>query len=75
MSGFLRTTMRSTGSILEPPYHIFLEDLLLIVKDIDIKSSVDDSTSFIVEDKTENLITSLEEVSNTLLEWIKNSRK
>lgn len=48
-----------------------MEDLLLIVKDIDIKSSVDDSTSFIVEDKTENLITSLEEVSNTLPEWIK----
>ena len=63
------------GSILEPfLFNIFLADLFLIVKDIDIAGHWDDSMPFIVEDNIENLIASLEETSNDLLDWFKDNR-
>ena len=59
-------------SILGPvPCYIFLADLFLVVKDIDIASYADDSTSFIVEDDIENLIASLKELSESLFDWFK----
>ena len=63
------------GSILGPLlFNIFLADLFFIVKDIDIASYADDTTHFIVEDNTENLIASLEEASNNPFVWFKNNR-
>ena len=55
-------------------FDIFLADLFLTVKDIDIATYPDDSTLFIVEDHTDNSIVSLEEVSNALFGWFKNNR-
>ena len=56
------------GSILGPLLsNIFLADLFVIVKDVDIASYADDSTPFTVEDNIENLV-SLEEASDAILE-------
>lgn len=54
-------------------FNIFLADLFLTVKNIDIASYADDSTPIIVENNTGNLIASLEEASNALLDWFKNN--
>ena len=55
------------GSILGPLlFNIFLADLFFILKDIDIASYADDNTPFIVENNIENVITSLEQVSEDL---------
>ena len=45
-----------------------------MVKDIDIASYADDSTSFIVENNIDNVIASLEQVSDALFNWFKNNR-
>ena len=45
-----------------------------MVKDIDIPSYADDSTPFIVENNIDNVISSLEQVSDTLFNWFKNNR-
>ena len=45
-----------------------------VLKDIDIASYADDSTSFIVENNIDNVIASLEQVSDALFNWFKNNR-
>ena len=53
--------------------NIFLVELVFVVKDIDIASYVDVSMPFIVENKIDNVIASLEQVSDALLNWFKNN--
>ena len=54
-------------SILVPLlFNIFLVDLFFVVKDIDIANYADDSTTFIVENNIDNVIESLEQVSDAL---------
>ena len=55
-------------------FNIFLADLFFVVKDIDIASYADDSTPFIVENNIDNIIASLEQVSDALFNWFKNNR-
>ena len=63
------------GSIIGPLlFNIFLADLFFIIKDIDIASYRDDTTPFIVENNIENVIASLEQVSEDLFNWFKNNR-
>ena len=63
------------GSILGPLlFDIFLADLFLIIKDIDIARYADDTTPFIVKYNIENFIASLEQVSEDLFNWFKNNR-
>ena len=45
-----------------------------MLKDIDIASYADDSTPFIVENNIDNVIASLEQVSDALFNWFKNNR-
>ena len=42
-----------------------------MLKDIDIASYADDSTLFIVENNIDNVIASLEQVSDALFNWFK----
>ena len=46
----------------------------LVVKDIDIASYADDSMPLIMENNIDNVIGSLEQVSNALFNWLKNNR-
>ena len=63
------------GSILGPLlFNIFLADLFFVLKDIDIASYADDSTPFMVENNIGNVIASLEQVSDALLNLFKNNR-
>ena len=48
-------------------------DLFFVVKDIDIANYADDSTPFIVENNIDNVIASLEQVSDALFNWFKNN--
>ena len=43
------------------------------VKDIDIASYADDSTSFVGENNIDNMIACLEQVSDALFNWFKNN--
>ena len=45
-----------------------------MLKDIDIASYADDSTPFTVENDIDNVIASLEQVSDALFNWFKNNR-
>ena len=45
-----------------------------MLKDIDIASYADDNTPFIVENNIDNVIASLEQVSDALFNWLKNNR-
>ena len=59
------------GLILGPLlFNIFL---FLIVNDIDIASYADDNTPYMIADNADDLITSLEQASNSLFEWYKNN--
>ena len=51
---------------------MFLADLFFTVNDIDIASYVDDNTPYMIADNVGGLITSLEQASNGLFEWLKN---
>ena len=51
-----------------------MADLVFGVKDIDIASYVDDSTPPIVENNIDNVIVSLEQLSDALFNWFKNNR-
>ena len=63
------------GSIIGPLlFNNFLADLFFIIKDIDIAGYGDDTTPFIVENNIENVIASLEQVSEDLFNWFKNNR-
>ena len=42
-----------------------------MVKDVDIASYADESTSFIVENNIDNVIAPLEQVSDALFNWFK----
>ena len=46
-----------------------------MVEDIDITSYVDDSTPFTMENNIDNVIASLEKVSDALFNWFKNVDK
>ena len=62
------------GSLLRPLlFNIVLADLLFTVNDIDIASYADDNTPNMIADNVDDLITSLEQASNGLLEWFKNN--
>ena len=50
-----------------------MADLFFVVKDTDIASYADDSTLFIKENKIDNVIASLEKVSDALLNWFKKN--
>ena len=66
---------RSTRVILGPLiFNIFLVDLFFVLKDIDIASYADYSTPFTVENDIDNVIASLEQVSDALFNWFKNNR-
>ena len=55
------------GSILGPLlYNVFLANLFLVVKEVDIASYADDTTTFIVENNIDNVIALLEQVSDAL---------
>ena len=45
-----------------------------MLKDIDVASYADDNTPFIVENNIDNVIASLEQVSDVLFNWFKNNR-
>ena len=63
------------GPILGPLlFNIFLADLFFVVKDIDIAIYADDNTPFTVENNIDNVIASLEQVSDVLFNWFKNNR-
>ena len=63
------------GSILGPfIFNIFLADLFFVVKDIDIACYADDSTPFIIENNIDNVIASLEQVSDALFNWFNSNR-
>ena len=62
------------GLILGPLlFNIFFVNLFFVAKDIDIASYADDSTPFIVE-KNIDVIASLEQASEALFNWLKNSQ-
>ena len=44
-----------------------------MLKDIDVASYADDNTPFIVENNIDNVIASLEQVSDALFNWFKNN--
>ena len=63
------------GSILGPLlFNIFLANLFFVVKDLDVASYADDSAPFIAENNIDNVIASLEQVSDVLFNWFKNNR-
>ena len=60
-------------SILGPLlFNIFLADLFLVLKDVDIANFVDDNTPFTSANNIDELIDSLEKASSSLFKWFKN---
>ena len=45
-----------------------------MLKNIDIASYADDSAPFIVKNNIDNVVVSLEQVSDALFNWFKNNR-
>ena len=50
-----------------------MADLFYVLKDIDIASYAGDSMPFIVENNIDDVIASLEQVSDALFNWFKNN--
>ena len=62
------------GSILGPLlFNIFLSDLFLVLKDVDIANFTDDNTPFTSANNIDDLIDSLEKVSSILFKWFKDN--
>ena len=62
------------GLILGPLiFNIFLADLFLVLKDVDIASFADDDTSFTSANNIDDLIDSLEKASSSLFKWFKDN--
>ena len=62
------------GSILGPLlFNIFLADVFLILKDMDIANFADDNTPFTSANNTDDLIDSLEKASSSLFKWFKDN--
>ena len=62
------------GSILAPRlFNIFLADLGLFLKDVDIANFTDDNTPFTSANNIDDLINSLEKASSSLFKWFKNN--
>ena len=62
------------GSILGPLlFNIFLGDLFLVLKDVDIANFADDNTPFTSANNIDDLIDSLEKVSSSLFKWFKGN--
>ena len=61
-------------SILGPLlYNIFLADLFLVLKDVDIANFADDNTSFTSANNIDDLTDSLEKASISLLKWLQHN--
>ena len=61
-------------SILDPLlFNIFLADLFLVLKDVDIANFADDNTPFTSANNTDDLIDSLEKASSSLFKWFKDN--
>ena len=52
--------------------NIFLADLFFIVSEIDIGSYTDNNNPYMAKNTVDDLIKSLEQVSNPLVDWFKN---
>ena len=62
------------GSILGPLlFNVFLADLFFAVNDIDITSSADDNTPYMIVDNVDDLIISLQQASSGLFELFENN--
>ena len=48
--------------------------MLFTVSDIDIASYADDNTHYMIAENVDDLITSLEQASDSFFEWFKNNR-
>ena len=54
-------------------FNIFLADLFLVLKDVDIANFADDSTPFTSANNIDDLIDSLERASSSLFKWFKDN--
>ena len=62
------------GSILGPLlFNIFLADLFLVLKDVDIANFADDNTPFTPANNIDDLMDSLEKASSSLFKWFKDN--
>ena len=62
------------GSILGPLlFNIFLADLFLVLKDVDIANFADDNAPFTSANNIDDLIDSLEKASSSLSKWFKDN--
>jgi hypothetical protein len=60
------------GSILGPLlFNIFLNDIFFFIKDISIANYADDNTTYASDKNVTNLLKTLENETNTLLDWFK----
>ena len=72
MEGFnIRCALRvSLGSLL---FNIYLNDLFFFLKDVDICSFADNTTTYIPDESLENVLKSLEKNSMLAIRWFENS--
>ena len=62
------------GSILGPLlFNIFISDLFLIIKNIDIASYADDNTPYCTYDNFDDVLACLEKTASDLFEWFSNN--